>query len=92
MPRIRHRPEEIVTKLRQVDVLFGQGNARVDAIKYISFTEQTYYRWGKQYGDIGTNQLKELKKVHKEKKQLSRAVADLTLVKQILTEAAKGNF
>ena len=92
MARKHHRPEEIVTKLRQVDVLVGQGNPRVDAIRQVSITEQTYYRWRKQYGGMGTDQLKELKKVQKENEQLRRAVADLTLDKLILTEAAKGNF
>ena len=56
----RHRPEEIVTKLRQVEVLVGQGMARVDAIRTIQITEQTFYRWRKQYGGMGTTQLKEL--------------------------------
>ena len=92
MARKHHRPEEIVSKLRQVDVLVGQGTARVDAIRQVSITEQTYYRWRKQYGGMGTDQLKELKKVQKENEQLRRAVADLTLDKLILTEAAKGNF
>ena len=59
----RHKPEEIVSKLRQVDVLVGQGMARVDAIRQVSITEQTYYRWRKQYGGMGTDQLKELKKL-----------------------------
>ena len=92
MARKHHKPEEIVTKLRQVDVLVGQGNPRVDAIRQVSITEQTYYRWRKQYGGMGTDQLKELKKVQKENEQLRRAIADLTLDKLILTEAAKGNF
>jgi len=90
MARKHHKPEEIVSKLRQVDVLVGQGTARVDAIRQVSITEQTYYRWRKQYGGMGTDQLKELKKVQKENEQLRRAVADLTLDKQILTEAARG--
>ena len=92
MARKHHKPEEIVTKLRQVDVLVGQGNPRVDAIRQVSITEQTYYRWRKQYGGMGTDQLKELKKVQKENEQLRRAIADLTLDKLILSEAAKGNF
>ena len=92
MSNKRHKPEEIVTKLRQVDVLVGQGMVRTDAIRQVSITEQTYYRWRKQYGGMGTDQLRELKKVQKENEQLRRAVADLTLDKQILTEAAKGNF
>ena len=54
----RHKPEEIVTKLRQVEVLVGQGMARIDAIRQICITEQTYYRWRKQYGGMGADQLK----------------------------------
>ena len=92
MARKHHKPEEIVSKLRQVDVLVGQGHPRVDAIRQVSITEQTYYRWRKHYGGMGTDQLKELKKVQKENEQLRRAVADLTLDKLILAEAAKGNF
>ena len=88
----RHKPEEIVTKLRQVKVLVGQGLARVDAIHEVRVTEQTYYRWRKQYGGMGTDQLKELKRLQKENERLRKAVSDLTLDKLILTEAAKGNF
>lgn len=87
----RHKPEEIVTKLRQVEVLAGQGMARVDAIRQISITEQTYYRWRKQYGGMGTDQLKELRRLHKENQRLRRAVFDLTLDKLILTQASRGN-
>jgi|TARA_B100000959_G_scaffold1056_1_gene1129 transposase-like protein len=87
----RHKPEEIVTKLRQVEVLSGQGMARVDAIRQISITEQTYYRWRKQYGGMGTDQLKELRRLQKENQRLRRAVSDLTLDKLILTEASRGN-
>ena len=87
----RHKPEEIVTKLRQVEVLSGQGMARVDAIRQISITEQTYYRWRKQYGGMGTDQLKELRRLPKETQRLRRAVFDLTLDKLILTEVSRGN-
>ena len=88
----RHKAQEIVSKLRQVDVLVGQGMARVDAIREVSITEQTYYRWRRQYGGMGTDQLRQLKQLRQENEQLRRAVADLTLDKQILAEAAKGNF
>jgi len=88
----RHKPEEIVAKLRQVEVLLGQGMARIDAIREISITEQTYYRWRKQYGGMGIDQLKELKRLQKENERLRRAVSDLTLDKLILAEAAAGNF
>ncbi len=92
MANKRAKPEEIVTKLRQVEVLVGQGMPRADAIRQISVTEQTCYRWRKKYGGMGTEQLKELKKLQKENECLRRAVSDLTLDKLILTEAAKGNF
>ena len=88
----RHKSDEIVTKLRQVEVLVGQGMARIDAIRQISVVEQTYYRWRKQYGGMGTAQLKELKRLQKENERLRRAVSDLTLDKLILTEASRGNF
>ena len=84
--------EEIVVKLRQVEVLMGQGMPRIDAIRQISVTEQTYYRWKKKYGRMGTEQLKELKRLQKKNERLWRAVSDLTLDKLILREAASGNF
>jgi len=65
--------------------------ARVDAIRQISITEQTYYRWRKQYGGMGTDQLKELRRLQKENERLRRAVSDLTLDKLILTEVSRGN-
>ena len=92
MANKRHKPEEIVTKLRQVEVLVGQGVARIDAIRQVRIVEQTYYRWRKQYGGMGTTQLKELKRLQKENERLRRAVSDLTLDKLILTEASRGNF
>ena len=92
MANKRHKPEEIVTKLRQVDVLVGQGMARIDAIGQVRIVEQTYYRWRKQYGGMGTAQLKELKRLQKENERLRRAVSDLTLDKLILSEASRGNF
>ena len=88
----RPKPEEIVSKLRQVEVLMGQGMARLDAITQIGVVEQTYYRWRKQYGGMGIDQLKELKRLQKENAQFRRAVSDLTLDKLILKEAARGNF
>lgn len=66
----RHKPEEIVTKLRQVEVLVAQGAARVDAIREVRITGQTYYRWRKQYGGMGTDQLRELKRLQKENERL----------------------
>jgi len=87
----RPKPEEIIVKLRQVEVLMGQSMPRIDAIRQISVTEQTYYRW-KKYSGMGTEQLKELKRLQKENERLRRAVSDLTLDKLILKEAATGNF
>jgi transposase-like protein len=92
MANKRHKPEEIVSKLRQVEVLVGQGKARIDAIREVRITEQTFYRWRKQYGGMGTVQLKELKRLQKENERLRRAVSDLTLDKLILSEASRGNF
>ena len=88
----RHRPAEIVTKLRQVEVRVGQGMSRIDAIREVQITEQRFYRWRKQYGGMGTVQLREFKRLQKENERLRRAVSDLTLDKLILSEAARGNF
>ena len=92
MANKRPKPEEIVTNLRQVEVLMGQGLSRLDAIRQIGVVEQTYYRWRRQYGGMSVDQLKELKRLQKENEQLRRAVSDLTLDKLILKEAARGNF
>ena len=92
MANKRPKPEEIVSKLRQVEVLMGQGMSRLNAIRQIGVVEQTYYRWRKQYGGMGVDQLKELKRLQKENDQLRKAVSDLTLDKLILKEAARGNF
>ena len=88
----RPKPEGIVVKLGQVEVLMGQGMPRIDAIRQISVAEQTYYRWKKKYGGMGIEQLKKLKRLQKENERLRRAVSDLTLDKLILKEAASGNF
>ena len=92
MTNKRPKPEEIVSKLRRVEVLMGQGMSCLDAIRQIGVVEQTYYRWRKQYGGMGVDQLKELKRLQKENERLRRAVSDLTLDKLILKEAARGNF
>ncbi len=92
MANKRLKPEEIVTKLRQVEVLMGQGLSRLDAIRQVGVVEQTYYRWRRQYGGMGVDQLKELKRLQRENEQLIRAASDLTLDKLILKEAARGNF
>ena len=91
MARKRFKPEEIVAKLRQVEVLQGQGSTVVDAIRQIGVTEVTYYRWRREYGGMKTDQLKRLKELEKENERLRRAVSDLTVDKLILAEAARGN-
>ena len=92
MPRKRHKPEEIVAKLRQVDVLVSQGHAVADAVRSIGVTEVTYYRWRQEFGGLKSDQVKRLKDIEAENARLRRAVSDLTLDKMILAEAAKGNF
>ena len=92
MARKRHTAEEIVAKLRQVEVLCGQGKALAEAIRAIEVTEVTYYRWRNEYGGLKGDQVKRLKELEAENARLRRAVSDLTLDKQILREAAKGNF
>ena len=88
----REKPEEIVSKLRQVEVLQGQGITIADAVRQIGVTQQTFYRWRKLYTGMGRSQLKRLKELEKENQRLRRAVSDLTLDKLILKEAARGNF
>jgi transposase-like protein len=88
----RHSAEEIVAKLRQVDVLMAQGRPVADAVRSIGVTEVTYYRWRNEYGGLKGDQVKRLKELEIENSRLRRAVSDLTLDKLILTEAAKGNF
>jgi transposase-like protein len=92
MPRKRHKPEEIVAKLRQVDVLVSQGQSLTDAIRSIGVTEVTYYRWRQEYGGLKTDQVKRLKDLETENARLRKAISDLTLDKLILQEAAKGNY
>ena len=73
MAKNRHNTEEIVTRQRKVEVLVGQGTARIDTIREVRITEQSVYRWRKQYGGMGTAQLKELKRLQKENERLRRA-------------------
>ena len=92
MSRKMPTAEEIVSKLRQVDVLMAQGRLVADAVRAIGVTEVTYYRWRNEYGGLKGDQVKRLKELEIENSRLRRAVSDLTLDKLILTEAAKGNF
>ena len=92
MPKKRHKPEEIVVKLRQVDVLVSQGQSVADAIRSIGVTEVSYYRWRREFGGLKSDQVKRMKELEAENARLRRAVADLTLDKLILKEAASGNW
>jgi transposase-like protein len=88
----RHKPEEIVAKLRQVEVMTAQGTTVADAVRSIGVTEVTYYRWRQEYGGLKSDQVRRLKELEIENQRLRKAVADLTLDKLILAEAARGNY
>ena len=92
MPKKRYRPEEIISKLREADVLISQGKKVVEVIKGLGITDVTYYRWRQEYGGMSVPQAKRLKELEKENERLRKAVSDLTLDKMILKEAARGNF
>jgi transposase-like protein len=92
MARKRFKPEEIVAKLRQVEVLTAQGKSVAESIRSIGVTEVTYYRWRQEYGGLKGDQVKRLKDLEQENLRLRKAVSDLTLEKLILKEAASGNW
>ena len=88
----RYTPEQIIGKLRQAEVRSAEGATVAEFVRELGITEQTYYRWRKEYGGLKVSQAKRLKELERENARLKRAVADLTLDKLILEEAAKGNF
>lgn len=88
----RPKPEEIVAKLRQADVLISQGQSVAEAIRAIAISEVTYYRWRKEYGGLKSDQVRRMKDLETENQRLRKAIADLTLDKLILQEASRGNF
>jgi transposase-like protein len=92
MERVRYTAEQIIAKLREVEVLLAKGSTAGQAWKQIGVTEQTYYRWRREYRGLKVEQAKRLKALEKENTRLRKAVAELTLDKLILAEAAKGNF
>lgn len=92
MPSKKHKPEEIISKLREVEIVLAQGASTAEACRRIGVSEQTYYRWRKEYGGLKTDQARRMKDLEKENQRLRRAISDLTLDKLILQEAAKGNF
>jgi transposase-like protein len=87
----RPKPEEIVTKLRQADVLISQGQSVAEAIRALGVSEVTYYRWRREYGGLKSDQVRRMKDLETENQRLRKAVAELTLDKLILQEAARGN-
>src|SRR4051794_37938741 len=91
MARKKHTAEEIVAKLRQVELLLSQGKSAAEAVQVIGVTEATYYRWRQEYGGLKSDQVRRLKELEAENARLRRAVSDLTVEKQILKEAARGN-
>jgi putative transposase len=91
MPRKGFRAEEIIAKLREADVLLGQGKKVAEVVKALGVSEVTYYRWRQEYGGLSVSQARRLKELEKENARLRKAVADLTLDKLILQEAGRGN-
>jgi putative transposase len=92
MPKKTFTPEQIVGKLRQIEVLMSQGKTVPLACKDAGIVDQTYYRWRREYGGLQLEQAKKLKDLQKENTQLKRALATLTLEKQVLKDIAEGNF
>jgi len=92
MARKNYSPEQIIAKLREVEVLLSQGRTQEQAVRAIGVTGNTFYRWRKEYGGMGVDQAKRLKELEAENARLKRAVADLTVDNQILKEVSRGKF
>ena len=92
MPQKRFTPEQIVAKLREAEVLQAKGQSISEICRGLSITEQTYYRWRKEYGGLRVDQAKRFKQMEQENTRLRKLVADLSMDNAILKEAAKGNF
>ena len=92
MPRKHFSPEEIIKYLRLVELEVAKGKTTTEACKQLGFAEQSYYRWRKEYGGLQINQAKKLKELERENARLKKMVADLSLDKDILNEALKGNY
>ena len=92
MPQKRHSVDQIIAKLRKVDVLLGKGTKVPEACKQIGVTEQTYYRWRQKYGGMQPEMTKQFKALEKENARLKKMVAEQALDMEILKEAAKGNW
>ncbi len=92
MPRQRYTTEQIINKLRQAEVLLSQGRSISEVAKELAISDHSYYRWRREYGGIRTDQAKRLKMLEKENDRLKKLVADLSLDKAILKDAAAGNL
>jgi transposase-like protein len=90
MPSKRFKPEQIVIKLREAEVLLGKGKTVAQVCRQLEVTENTYYRWKKEFGGLRVNQAKRLKELEKENRQLKKLVAEQALDNSILREAARG--
>ena len=92
MPNKRYKPEQIVNLLRKIEVEIANGKTTAQAAREAGITEQTYYRWRKEFGGLKLDQARRLKELEKENSRLKRLVAELSLEKQVLREVAQGNF
>ena len=88
----RHQPEEVIGKLREAEIVLSQGGSVADASRRIGVTQQTYYRWRKEFGGLKMDQARRMKEVERENARLRQALSELAIDKQILREAARGNF
>lgn len=92
MARKKHTAEEIITKLREADVLLSRGQSMEEVCRQLSISDQTYYKWRKEYGGMQIDQAKRLKQLEQENNRLRRAIADLTIDNAILKEVSRGNY
>jgi putative transposase len=92
MPKKRHTAEEIIMKLREAEVLQSKGQTLTESCRQLSITEQTYYKWRKEYGGLRVDQAKRYKELEQENQRLRKVVADLSIDNAILKEAARGNY
>ena len=92
MPKKRTSTEQIITNLREAEILLGKGQTVSEICRQMGISEQTYYRWKNEYGGLKIDQAKRLKQIESENNRLRKVVADLTIDNQILKEAARGNF
>ena len=92
MKKTRHTPNQIIAKLRMVEAALAEGRTAQDAVRDIGVSEQTYYRWKREYGRMDRGQLKRLKELEKENRRLKKLVADLSLDRDILKEALEGKY